>query len=205
LTIIDPARFDVRGNLSFGQDCLIDINAIINGDVKLGNNVTIHANCILSDCDIDDNTIIHPNSVLENCQIGRKANVGPFARIRPGTSLADETRIGNFVELKNTQLASGSKVNHLSYVGDSEVGENTNIGAGVITCNYDGANKHKTIIGDDAFIGSNVQLVAPVKVAAGATIAAGSTITQAVPEKHLAVARSKQRNIAGWNRPKKNK
>ncbi len=205
LTIIDPARFDLRGTLSFGQDCLIDINAVFNGDVSLGDNVIIHANCVLSDCRIGDNTVIHPNTVLESCQIGTDANVGPFARIRPGTSLANETRIGNFVELKNTQLSTGSKVNHLSYVGDSEVGENTNIGAGVITCNYDGANKHKTVIGSHAFIGSNAQLVAPITIEDGATIAAGSTITQKVPEKHLAVARSKQRNIAGWNRPKKNK
>jgi bifunctional UDP-N-acetylglucosamine pyrophosphorylase/glucosamine-1-phosphate N-acetyltransferase len=201
LTIIDPSRFDLRGNLSFGQDCLVDINAIFNGEVQLGNNVTIHANCVLSDCKIDDNTTIHPNTVLESCSIGANANIGPFARIRPGTQLANDTKIGNFVELKNTQLAQGSKVNHLSYVGDSEVGVNTNIGAGVITCNYDGANKHKTIIGNNAFIGSNSQLVAPVTIADNATIAAGSTITQAVPEQSLAVARSKQRNINGWKRP----
>ena len=205
LTIIDPARFDLRGTLNFGQDCLVDINTVINGDVSLGDNVTIHANCVLSDCHINDNTVIHPNTILENCHIGANTNIGPFARIRPGTTLANNTRIGNFVELKNTQLSAGSKVNHLSYVGDSQVGENTNIGAGVITCNYDGANKHQTIIGDDAFIGSNAQLVAPVKVENGATIAAGSTITQAVPENSLAVARSKQKNIAGWKRPKKNK
>ena len=205
LTVIDPARFDLRGELNFEQDCTLDINTIINGKVSLGRNVTIHANCVLTDCAIGDDTVIHPNTVLENCQIGKNANVGPFARIRPGTVLANETRIGNFVELKNTQLATGSKVNHLSYVGDSLVGQDTNIGAGVITCNYDGANKHQTIIGDNAFIGSNAQLVAPVTVADGATIAAGSTITQKVPEGHLAVARSKQKNLAGWVRPKKNK
>ena len=204
LTIIDPARFDLRGTLKFGQDCTIDINTIINGNVSLGDNVTIHANCVLSNCHIENNTVIHPNTVLENCHIGANANVGPFARIRPGTTLADNTRIGNFVELKNTTLSTGSKVNHLSYVGDSQVGENSNIGAGVITCNYDGANKHQTIIGDNTFIGSNAQLVAPVQVENGATIAAGSTITQKVPENSLAVARSKQRNIAGWKRPKKN-
>ena len=203
LTIIDPTRFDVRGEFDFGQDCLVDINTIINGKVSLGSNVTIHANCVLTDCVIGDDTVIHPNTVLENCRIGNNANIGPFARIRPGTVLANDTRIGNFVELKNTQLATGSKVNHLSYVGDSQVGQNTNIGAGVITCNYDGANKHQTIIGDNAFIGSNAQLVAPVTVNDGATIAAGSTITQTVPEDNLAVARSKQKNLAGWNRPKK--
>jgi len=203
LTIIDPNRFDVRGSFSFGQDCQLDINVIIQGNVNLGNNVTIHANCILSDCDIGDNTEILPNTVLENCQIGNNVNIGPFARIRPGTTLANDSKVGNFVELKNTRLSSGSKVNHLSYVGDSQVGENTNIGAGVITCNYDGANKHQTIIGDNAFIGSNTQLVAPVKVENGATVAAGSTITQTVPEKNLAVARSKQKNLAGWQRPKK--
>ena len=141
--------------------------------------------------------------MLESCTIGKQVNIGPFARIRPGTQLSDEVRIGNFVELKNTQLSHGSKVNHLSYVGDSEVGSNTNIGAGVITCNYDGANKHKTIIGDNAFIGSNAQLVAPVTVHDNATIAAGSTITNEVPSEHLAVARSKQRNLAGWKRPMK--
>jgi len=205
LTVIDPARFDLRGELDFGQDCSLDINTIINGKVSLGRNVTIHANCVLTNCTIGDDTIIHPNTVLENCQIGKNANVGPFARIRPGTILANKTRIGNFVELKNTQLATGSKVNHLSYVGDSQVGQDTNIGAGVITCNYDGANKHQTIIGDNAFIGSNAQLVAPVTVEDGATIAAGSTITQKVPEGHLAVARSKQKNLSGWVRPKKNK
>lgn len=203
LTIIDPARFDLRGELSFGQDCLVDINVVFNGVVKLGDNVIIHPNCILSNCEIADGTIIHPNTVLENCKIGANANIGPFARIRPGTQLADETRIGNFVELKHTQLGHGSKVNHLSYVGDSQVGKNTNIGAGVITCNYDGANKHKTIIGDNAFIGSNAQLVAPVEVANNATIAAGSTITQAVPEQSLAIARSKQKVIKGWKRPTK--
>ena len=205
LTVIDPARFDLRGELDFAQDCSVDINIIINGKVSLGQNVTIHANCVLTDCAIGDDTVIHPNTVLENCQIGKNANVGPFARIRPGTVLANKTRIGNFVELKNTQLATGSKVNHLSYVGDSQVGQDTNIGAGVITCNYDGANKHQTIIGNNAFIGSNAQLIAPVTVEDGATIAAGSTITQKVPEGHLAVGRSKQKNLAGWARPKKNK
>lgn len=204
LQLMDPNRFDVRGSLEFGRDCWVDTNVIINGQVTLGNNVMIHANCILSDCKIADNSIIHPNSVLESCTIGQHVNIGPFARIRPGTQLSDAVRIGNFVELKNTQLSHGSKVNHLSYVGDSEVGSNTNIGAGVITCNYDGANKHKTIIGDNAFIGSNAQLVAPVKINDNATIAAGSTITNEVPSESLAVARSKQRNLAGWQRPVKN-
>ena len=205
LTIIDPARFDLRGELNFGQDCMLDINTIINGKVSLGNNVTIHANCVLTNCEIGDNTVIHSNTVLEDCRIGNHANIGPFARIRPGTDLSDNTRIGNFVELKNTQLSTGSKVNHLSYIGDSKVGKNTNIGAGVITCNYDGVNKHQTIIGDNAFIGSNAQLVAPVKIEDQATVGAGSTITQTVPKNNLAVARSKQKNLAGWVRPKKNK
>lgn len=203
LTIVDPARFDLRGELEFGQDCFVDINAVFNGKVKLGNNVTIHANCVLSDCEVADNSTIHPNSVLENCVVGEKVNIGPFARIRPGTKLADEVRIGNFVELKNAQLGQGSKVNHLSYVGDSQVGSDSNIGAGVITCNYDGANKYQTTIGNKAFIGSNAQLVAPVTIEDGATIAAGSTITQNVPTENLAVARSKQKNITGWKRPVK--
>lgn len=203
LTILDPNRFDLRGTFDFGKDCLVDINCVLNGEVTLGNNVTIHANCVLSNCTIGDNTIIHPNTVLEDCSIGQLVNIGPFARIRPGTKLNDEVRIGNFVELKNAQLSLGSKVNHLSYVGDAQVGKNTNIGAGVITCNYDGANKHKTEVGDNAFIGSDSQLVAPVKIGNNATIAAGSTITGSVPEDHLAVARNKQRNIAGWKRPVK--
>ena len=205
LTILDPNRFDLRGSFDFGRDCLVDINCVLNGKVKLGNNVTIHANCVLTNCDIGDNTVIHPNTVLEDCVVGQHVNIGPFARIRPGTQLSDDVRIGNFVELKNAKLSLGSKVNHLSYVGDAAVGKNTNIGAGVITCNYDGANKHKTEIGDNAFIGSDSQLVAPVKISDNATIAAGSTITGNVPKDHLAVARNKQRNIAGWKRPVKNK
>ncbi len=203
LSIIDPNRFDLRGSIEFGYDCSVDINVIFNGKVSLGNNVTIHANCIISDSHIGDNTVIHPQTVLEDCIIGAAVNVGPFARIRPGTKLEDTVRIGNFVELKNSALAEGSKVNHLSYVGDSTVGRETNIGAGVITCNYDGANKHQTIIGDHAFIGSNAQLVAPVTVEDNATIAAGSTITNKVPDGNLAVARNKQRNIPGWQRPVK--
>ena len=205
LTILDPSRFDLRGSFDFGKDCVTDINCVFNGQVTLGNNVTIHANCILSNCEIGDNSTIHPNTVLEDCVVGQHVNIGPFARVRPGTKLNDEVRIGNFVELKNAKLSSGSKVNHLSYVGDAEVGKNTNIGAGVITCNYDGANKHKTTIGDNAFIGSDSQLVAPVEINDNVTIAAGSTITGNVPQGHLAVARSKQRNIAGWKRPVKTK
>lgn len=203
LTIVDPRRFDLRGELAFGMDCTVDVNVILNGQVTLGNNVYIHANCILSDCVLGDNTVIHPNTVLEDCTIGNEVNIGPFARIRPGTQLDDQVRIGNFVELKNSQLGVDSKVNHLSYVGDSTVGEQTNIGAGVITCNYDGANKHKTVIGNHAFIGSNAQLVAPVIVEDGATVAAGSTITMRVPQGNLGVARSKQRNISSWKRPTK--
>lgn len=201
LTILDPARFDLRGSLNFGKDCVADINCVFNGKVVLGNNVTIHANCVLSDCEIDDNSIIHPHTVLESCKIGQQVNIGPFARVRPGTVLDSNVRVGNFVELKNAQLSTSSKVNHLSYVGDAEVGQNTNIGAGVITCNYDGANKHKTKIGDNAFIGSNAQLIAPVIIDDNTTVAAGSTINNNVPKSHLAVARSKQRNIAGWKRP----
>lgn len=205
LSIVDPLRLDVRGKLDFGADCSVDINTIINGNVELGNNVIIHANCILTDCKIKDNTVVHPNSVLEGCNVGANVNIGPFARVRPGTNITDSVKIGNFVEIKNSLLHSGSKVNHLSYIGDSEVGKNSNIGAGTITCNYDGVNKHKTKIGDNAFIGSNSQLIAPVEIANNATIAAGSTIINSVPEGNLAVARSRQKNLKGWKRPIKSR
>jgi len=203
LTIIDPARLDVRGNLIFGTDCVIDVNVIINGDVSLGDNVTIHSNCVLSNCSIGSNSVIHPNSVIEDSIIGQSGNIGPFARLRPGTKLADKVKVGNFVELKKAQIAKGAKVNHLSYIGDSIIGEATNIGAGTITCNYDGVNKYQTVIGKNAFIGSNSQLVAPVVIEDNATVAAGSTITSDVPEANLSIARSKQRNLSGWRRPTK--
>lgn len=204
VTIIDPARIDIRGDVQIGQDTLIDINCVIEGPTVIGNNVVINPNCVISECTIDDNTIIHSHTVLQQAVIGQQVNVGPFARIRPGTQLADEVRIGNFVETKNAQLARGAKANHLSYVGDANVGENTNIGAGVITCNYDGANKHKTSIGNNVFVGSDSQLVAPVTIEDGATIGAGSTVTNNVGVDQLAVSRARQRLVDNWQRPGSN-
>lgn len=203
VTIIDPSRIDIRGDVSIGQDTIIDVNVVLQGPISIGSNVTIAPNCVISDSVIADNAVIHPNTVIESAELGEGVNVGPFARLRPGTKLAQNVKIGNFVETKNAQLEDGAKVNHLSYVGDASVGRNTNIGAGVITCNYDGANKHKTTIGKDVFVGSDCQLVAPVTVEDGATIGAGSTITSNVGEGKLAISRSKQRQIDGWQRPVK--
>lgn len=203
VTFNDPARFDLRGELDVGQDIYIDNNVIIEGKVKLGDRVVIGANCILRDVVVEDDTVISPMSIIEQAQIGRGCDIGPFARIRPGTKLSENSKIGNFVEIKNSDIGYGSKVNHLSYIGDTTMGENVNIGAGTITCNYDGANKHRTIIEDDCFIGSDSQLVAPVKVSKGATIGAGSTITSDVPADDLTLSRSKQRTYSGWKRPAK--
>ncbi|MGH8561683.1 MAG: bifunctional UDP-N-acetylglucosamine diphosphorylase/glucosamine-1-phosphate N-acetyltransferase GlmU, partial [Nevskiales bacterium] len=203
LALRDPARFDLRGELSFGRDASIDVNVVIEGRVVLGEAVSIGAGCQLRDCEIGDDSKVLPNSVLEGARIGANCHVGPFARLRPGTVLADGARVGNFVETKNTRLGAGAKANHLAYVGDAEVGRDVNIGAGTITCNYDGANKHKTVIGDDAFIGSNTSLVAPVTIGAGATIGAGSTITKDAPADKLTVSRVKQQTIDGWKRPDK--
>ena len=201
--IIDPNRFDLRGELEAGRDSEIDINVVIEGQIKLGNNVTIGANCYLKDTVIADNVHVLPNTMIDNASIGNGCRIGPFARIRPDTKLAEEVHIGNFVELKKTEVAKGSKVNHLSYVGDSIVGAETNIGAGVITCNYDGANKHQTLIGDNVFVGSDVQLIAPVKVDNGATIAAGTTVSKNVAENELAITRTEQKSIPKWKRPRK--
>jgi bifunctional UDP-N-acetylglucosamine pyrophosphorylase / glucosamine-1-phosphate N-acetyltransferase len=203
ITIMDPGRFDLRGDLEIDSDCYIDINVILEGRLKIGSGVRIGANCIIKDTVIDDGVEILPNSVIENAVIGKACRIGPFARIRPETVLNENVHIGNFVEIKKSVVGSGSKVNHLSYIGDSEVGTDTNIGAGVITCNYDGANKHKTIIGDNVFIGSDVQLVAPVSVSSGATIAAGTTITKDVAENELALSRTPQKSMSDWKRPKK--
>lgn len=203
VTIIDPARIDIRGEVQVGADSVIDINCVIEGPTEIGGDVHIAPNCVITASTIADGSRIHPNSVIENANIGKRVNVGPFARLRPGTELGDGVRIGNFVETKNAKLAAGAKANHLSYVGDSTVGKNTNIGAGVITCNYDGANKHQTQIGDDVFVGSDSQLVAPVEIADGATIGAGSTITANVGKDQLAVSRARQRQIDGWQRPRK--
>ncbi len=197
----DPARLDIRGEVICGKDTVIDCNVVLEGKVSLGNTVEIGANCIIKDAVIGDGSKVLPGTHIEGSTIGNKASVGPMARLRPGTKLGDETKIGNFVETKNAEIGKGTKANHLAYLGDVKIGENCNLGAGVIVCNYDGANKHKTIIGNNVFVGSNSVLVAPVELKDNAFVAAGSTINTQVPADHLAVARSKQRNIAGWKRP----
>ena len=203
VTILDPARFDLRGDLQAGQDVVIDVNVVLEGRVRLGDRVTIGPNNWIRDADIGDDASILPNCVIEGAEIGRGARVGPFSRLRPETRLAEEVHIGNFVEVKKSAVMSGTKINHLSYIGDAEVGRDTNIGAGTITCNYDGANKHKTAIGAQVFIGSDTQLIAPVKVGDGATIGAGTTLTQDAPPGQLTLGRARQTTIAGWERPKK--
>ena len=203
VTLADPARLDVRGTLECGTDVEIDVNCVFTGRCRLGSNVRIGPGCTLADCTLGDGVTVHANSVLEGAEVGERASVGPFARLRPGTRLAAETRIGNFVEIKNATLGTGSKVNHLSYVGDSEVGTGTNVGAGTITANYDGANKHRTMIGDDASIGSNTVLVAPLSVGDGATVGAGSTITRDVAPRALALTRAERRDHEDWPRPTK--
>ncbi|WP_296935352.1 bifunctional UDP-N-acetylglucosamine diphosphorylase/glucosamine-1-phosphate N-acetyltransferase GlmU [uncultured Marinobacter sp.] len=202
-TLADPARVDVRGELSIGNDLWIDVNVVFEGKVSLGSNVSIGPGCVIKDATISDGAEIKANSVIEGAVIGAKAQIGPFARIRPGTELAANTKVGNFVETKKAIVGEGSKINHLSYVGDASLGRNVNVGAGTITCNYDGVNKYQTVLGDGVFVGSNTALVAPVTVAAEATIGAGSTITRDVADHELAVARGRQRNIAGWEKPKK--
>ncbi|MCH9646303.1 MAG: bifunctional UDP-N-acetylglucosamine diphosphorylase/glucosamine-1-phosphate N-acetyltransferase GlmU [Proteobacteria bacterium] len=203
LSLKDPSRFDCRGALTFGQDCEIDFNTLIEGVVTLGNNTTIAPNCCIKNAKIGDNVTILANSVIEDAVIGTGASIGPFARIRPQANIGKHAKIGNFVEVKKSTIGTGSKVSHLSYVGDSIVGKEVNIGAGVITCNYDGINKHQTIIGDGAFIGSDSQLVAPVTIGKNATIGAGSTITSNAPEGQLTLSRSKQRPFPSWKRPVK--
>lgn len=202
-TLMDPQRIDIRGSVSVGQDCVIDVNCVFEGKVTLGNNVEIGPNCVIVNSSIGDNTVVRANCILENADIASACEIGPFARMRPGTRLLDHAKVGNFVETKNTTLGVGSKASHLSYVGDTVVGEKVNIGAGTITCNYDGVNKHQTIIGDGAFIGSNSSLVAPVEIGAGATIGAGSTITKSAKANALTVARGKQVTLDNWQRPTK--
>ncbi len=203
VTLLDPARFDLRGKLTHGKDVTIDTNVIIQGEVKLGDNVVIGAGCILKNCTIANDSEISPYSVIEDSIIAEHCTIGPFARIRPGSKLDDHAHVGNFVELKKAHLGKATKAGHLSYLGDSEIGSNVNIGAGTITCNYDGANKFKTIIEDDVFVGSDTQLIAPVKIGKGATIAAGTTVTNDVNDNELVVSRVKQRQLAGWKRPTK--
>lgn len=202
-TIMDPSRIDIRGEIICGLDVEIDVNCIFEGTVKLGDHVKIKANCILKDTTVSEGTVIHPFSHIVEASIGRYCKIGPYARIRPETQLDENVHIGNFVEVKKSQIASMSKVNHLSYIGDTTVGKNVNIGAGTITCNYDGAYKHQTIIEDNVFVGSDTQLVAPVKISQGSTIGAGSTITKDTPENELTLSRSRQINVPGWKRPAK--
>lgn len=201
--LLDPARFDLRGELIHGRDISIDTNVIIEGTVKLGDRVRIGTGCVLKDCVIGDDCEISPYTVIDNSTLATECTVGPFARLRPGADLAEKAHVGNFVEIKKARLGKGSKAGHLSYLGDAEIGDNVNIGAGTITCNYDGANKFKTIIGDDVFVGSDTQLVAPVTIGNGVTIAAGTTVTKNVAEKELVLSRVKQTHIQGWKRPVK--
>ncbi len=206
VTLRDPARFDVRGELSCGVDVEIDVNVLCEGRVELGDGVRIGANCVIRDSRIGDGVEILPNSIIEGAEIGAESRIGPFARLRPEARLADHVHVGNFVEIKKSDVASASKINHLSYIGDTTIGTRVNIGAGTITCNYDGANKHRTEIGDDVFVGSDTQLVAPVKVGNGATIGAGSTITRDTPADALTLCRAtEQRTVKGWKRPVKKK
>ena len=203
VTLADPSRLDVRGDLHCGRDVEIDVGCIFEGAVTLGNNVKIGAYCIIKNTTISDATQIAPFSHIDSSTVGANCRIGPYARLRPGTKLHDEVHVGNFVEVKNSEIEQASKANHLSYIGDTSIGRRVNIGAGTITCNYDGANKHRTVIEDDVFIGSDTQLVAPVKITKGSTIGAGSTITRNTPEGELTLSRSKQTTISGWQRPKK--
>jgi bifunctional UDP-N-acetylglucosamine pyrophosphorylase/glucosamine-1-phosphate N-acetyltransferase len=199
----DPARVDIRGTLTCGRDVFIDINAVFEGDVSLGDGVRIESNNLIRDSKLGAGTVVHSNCHLEGASTGNDCEIGPFARMRPGAELANKVKVGNFVEIKKSTVADGSKVNHLTYIGDAEIGKGVNVGAGTITCNYDGANKHKTTIGDGVFIGSGVNLVAPIEIGAGATIGAGSTLTKPVAAGGLTLARSKQMTLPGWKKPVK--
>lgn len=203
VTLNDPSRIDVRGSLTTGTDVEIDVNCVFLGDVVLGDNVKIGPNCVIKNCTIDSGTVVQANCVFEDSKVGENGTLGPFARLRPGSILASQAHIGNFVEIKNSTIDVGSKVNHLSYIGDCDIGKTSNIGAGTITCNYDGANKHRTIMGDNVFIGSNAALVAPVEIDNGATIGAGSVITRKVEPNQLAVTRSAVKTVNGYQRPQK--
>lgn len=203
VTLADPARLDVRGTLTCGQDVSIDVNCVFEGNVVLGDNVTIGANCILHNAVIGAGTHIKPFTHIDNAKVGEQAQIGPYARLRPGTELGDEVHIGNFVEVKNSQVAAKSKANHLAYIGDATIGSRVNVGAGVITCNYDGVNKSRTVIEDDVFIGSDTQLIAPVVVGRGATIGAGTTLSKNAPADQLTLSRARQMSLENWKRPVK--
>ena len=205
VTLIDPDRIDIRGELICGKDVTIDVGCIFSGKVVLGDGVRVGAYCVLKDVEIGEETEILPFCHFDGAQVGKEARLGPYSRLRPGTTLADQTHIGNFVEIKKSVVGLGSKVNHLSYIGDTDMGARVNIGAGTITCNYDGVNKFRTTILDDAFIGSDTQLVAPVTVGKGATLGAGTTLTKNAPDGELTIARARQMTIKGWKRPTKNK
>ncbi|MEE9310246.1 MAG: bifunctional UDP-N-acetylglucosamine diphosphorylase/glucosamine-1-phosphate N-acetyltransferase GlmU [Cocleimonas sp.] len=205
VTLLDPSRVDIRGTVKAGKDVSIDVNNIFIGEVVLGDNVTIESGCVIKNTSIASNTTVQANSVIDSAIIGEACDIGPFARIRPDTVLKNKAKVGNFVEIKKSTVGKGSKVSHLSYIGDTQMGADVNIGAGTITCNYDGANKFETIIGDNVFVGSDTQLVAPVNLARGTVIGAGSTITKDTPENELTLSRSKQVTIKGWQRPQKAK
>jgi len=199
----DPARVDIRGTLKCGKDVFIDVNAVFEGDVELGDGVKVESNNLVRGSKLGAGTVIHSNCHIEGARTGNDCEIGPFARLRPGAELANNVKVGNFVEIKKSTVADGSKVNHLTYIGDTEIGKKVNVGAGTITCNYDGVNKHKTTIGDGAFIGSGVELVAPVRIGAGATVGAGATITKDVGDDQLVIERSRQKAIPGWKKPTK--
>jgi len=199
----DPSRVDIRGKLVCGKDVFIDVNAVFEGDVTLGDNVTIESNNLIRDSRIGDGTLIHSNCHIEGSMTGDDCEIGPFSRMRPGAELASKVKVGNFVEIKKSTVDDGSKINHLTYIGDTRIGKGVNVGAGTITCNYDGANKYQTIIGDNAFIGSGVELVAPVEIEPGATIGAGSTISKLAPADKLTLERSKQLTVRNWKKPQK--
>jgi bifunctional UDP-N-acetylglucosamine pyrophosphorylase / glucosamine-1-phosphate N-acetyltransferase len=203
VTLVDPARIDVRGRLVCGRDVMIDINAVFEGAVELGDDVHIGPNVLIRNSRLGAGCVVLPNTLIDGAEVGPGCELGPFARLRPGAELAGGVKIGNFVEVKKSCIGAGSKVNHLSYIGDAEIGTRVNVGAGTITCNYDGANKYRTVIGDEAFIGSNTALVAPVEIGAGATIGAGSTISNDAPGGELTIARGKQVTVPGWKRPVK--
>ena len=203
VALADPARLDIRGNVDISYDVFIDINVVLEGEVKIGKGSSIGPNCVIINSIIGENVKIIANCVIESAVVENDCEIGPFARLRPDAHLCQHAKVGNFVEIKKSIIGEGSKVNHLSYIGDTEMGSNVNVGAGTITCNYDGAFKHKTIIGNDVFVGSDSQLVAPVHIADGVTIGAGTTVTKDVIENMLVISRSPQKNISGWQRAKK--